>query len=123
MASFSGYDLGESNSVLATYRFQGRVSRMQVKVRSVEGRCGTLRAYIVPNTHPKVCHLKDYGIKTLSLHHRIAGNVDESLPFNELEMEGNFSIAEMHSWLRSALPEVPQRCVGLGGVWGWAAQS
>ena len=84
---------------------------MRVKIRSIEGQRGTLRAYILPRTQPKLCHVRDYCIKALSLQQRVQGLPDEDLPYNTLRIIGRFSMAEMHAWLSGCLPEVPERYV------------
>ena len=35
--------------------------------------------------------------------------VADDMPFNELRIQGNFSMSEMHGWLMHCLPEVPPR--------------
>ncbi|KAJ8878257.1 hypothetical protein PR048_018834 [Dryococelus australis] len=58
------------NSVLATYRCQANTTRLELKVRTVEGQHGALRAYITPLVQPKCCQLRLYHVRPLSLHAR-----------------------------------------------------
>uniref|UniRef100_A0AC34GRH9 Uncharacterized protein n=1 Tax=Panagrolaimus sp. ES5 TaxID=591445 RepID=A0AC34GRH9_9BILA len=46
---------GSGNKLLATYRCQADTTRIEMRIRSIEGRGGTLRAYIVPDIRPKMC--------------------------------------------------------------------
>ncbi|KAE9550142.1 hypothetical protein FO519_006654 [Halicephalobus sp. NKZ332] len=46
---------GSGNKLLATYRCQADTTRIEMRIRSIEGRGGILRAYIVPDMRPKMC--------------------------------------------------------------------
>jgi len=52
-----------------------------------------------------------YHIKPLSQHSRIGQPTEDDLkrPLNELKLNGNFSLGEMHSWVSLCLPEIPER--------------
>lgn len=54
------------------------------------GQYGTLQAYISPRTQPKICQLRQYNIKPLSLHQRIH-QYDHSRAQNVLKITGTFS--------------------------------
>ena len=56
--------------MLATYRCQANTTRLELKIRSIEGQHGTLQVYITPRLQPKTCQLRCYPIKPLSLHQR-----------------------------------------------------
>ncbi|XP_033015685.1 Bardet-Biedl syndrome 7 protein isoform X2 [Lacerta agilis] len=58
------------NFLLATYRCQVNTTRLELKILSIEGRYGTLQAYITPRVQPKTCQVRQYQIKPLSLHQR-----------------------------------------------------
>lgn len=60
----------EGNFLLATYRCQANTTRLELKIRSIEGQYGTLQAYVTPRVQPKTCRVKQYQIKPLSLHQR-----------------------------------------------------
>uniref|UniRef100_A0A7E4UX88 BBS2_C domain-containing protein n=1 Tax=Panagrellus redivivus TaxID=6233 RepID=A0A7E4UX88_PANRE len=45
------------SKLLATYRCQADTTRIEMRIRSIEGRGGTLKAYIVPDMRPKMCQL------------------------------------------------------------------
>lgn len=108
VVSYSTCDPELGNFLLATYRCQSNTTRLDVKVRSIEGQYGTLRAYITLSVLPKVCQLREYSIKPLSLHQR-THNFDESRPHNSLKLTGQFSLSEVHNWLTFCLPELPER--------------
>lgn len=40
------------------------------QILSIEGRYGTLQAYVIPRVQPKTCQVRQYQIKPLSLHQR-----------------------------------------------------
>ncbi|XP_053734593.1 Bardet-Biedl syndrome 7 protein isoform X1 [Synchiropus splendidus] len=96
------------NFLLATYRCQANTTRLELKVRSIEGQYGTLQAYVTPRLQPKTCQVRQYQIKPLSLHQR-SHHVDPDRPMNRLSLVGQFSLAEIHSWVVFCLPEVPEK--------------
>lgn len=98
----------DGNFLLATYRCQQNTTRLDLKIRTIEGQYGILQAYITPNIQPKCCQLRMYRIKPLSLHTRIHA-FDINRPHNVLTFRGGFSFAEIHSWLEFCLPEVPSK--------------
>ncbi|XP_033106003.1 Bardet-Biedl syndrome 7 protein homolog isoform X2 [Anneissia japonica] len=106
--SYSACDTENGNFLLATYRCQANTTRLELKVRSIEGQYGVLQAYVTPRVQPKVCQVRQYLIKPLSLHQRIH-NLDETRPMNTLKLTGQFSLAEIHSWVNQCLPEIPER--------------
>ncbi|XP_048390494.1 Bardet-Biedl syndrome 7 protein isoform X4 [Stegostoma tigrinum] len=108
VVSFSGCDAENGNFLLATYRCQANTTRLELKIRSIEGQHGTLQAYITPRLQPKTCQVHQYRIKPLSLHQRTHA-IDHSRPVNTLILTGQFSFAEIHSWVVFCLPEVPDK--------------
>ena len=56
--------------MLTTYRCQANTTRLELKIRSIEGQAGSLLVYVTPRLHPKTCVVKQYPIKPLSLHQR-----------------------------------------------------
>ncbi|XP_066089945.1 Bardet-Biedl syndrome 7 protein isoform X1 [Saccopteryx bilineata] len=109
VVSFSSCD-SESNDnfLLATYRCQANTTRLELKIRSIEGQHGTLQAYVTPRIQPKTCQVRQYLIKPLSLHQR-THCIDHDRPMNTLTLTGQFSFAEVHSWVVFCLPEVPEK--------------
>lgn len=110
--------LGEINPLegihlMAIYRPKLRSNRADIKFRAVEGQHGTLQAVILPINSPVLDEARKYIIKPLSLHMRIHKDDVVSRPFNTLTLKGNFSQAEMHSWLNNCIPEMPER-IGQG---------
>ncbi|KAG5263942.1 hypothetical protein AALO_G00270370 [Alosa alosa] len=110
VVSFSECDSEQPNGnfLLATYRCQANTTRLELKVRSIEGQYGTLQAYITPRLQPKTCQVRQYLIKPLSLHQR-THSIDQDRPVNTLNLVGQFSFAEIHSWVVFCLPEVPEK--------------
>ncbi|XP_053734595.1 Bardet-Biedl syndrome 7 protein isoform X3 [Synchiropus splendidus] len=109
VVSFSECDSETNgNFLLATYRCQANTTRLELKVRSIEGQYGTLQAYVTPRLQPKTCQVRQYQIKPLSLHQR-SHHVDPDRPMNRLSLVGQFSLAEIHSWVVFCLPEVPEK--------------
>ncbi|KAM4808655.1 BBSome complex member BBS7 isoform 1-T3 [Rhinophrynus dorsalis] len=109
VVSFSGCDTEPNgNFLLATYRCQANTTRLELKIRSIEGQYGTLQAYITPRIQPKTCQVRQYQIKPLSLHQR-THVIDQNRPMNTLSLTGQFSFAEIHSWVVFCLPEVPEK--------------
>ncbi|KAG8186875.1 hypothetical protein JTE90_024118 [Oedothorax gibbosus] len=98
----------DGNFLLATYRCQANTTRLEVKIRSIEGQYGALQAYITPRLQPKCCQVRQYHIKPLSLHCR-THTFDENKPLNTLTLRGAFTLAEIHSWIVFCMPEVPDR--------------
>lgn len=109
VVSFSSCDSESSdNFLLATYRCQANTTRLELKIRSIEGQYGTLQAYVTPRIQPKTCQVRQYLIKPLSLHQR-THCMDRDRPMNTLTLTGQFSFAEVHSWVVFCLPEVPEK--------------
>lgn len=109
VVSFSECDSEHNgNFLLATYRCQANTTRLELKVRSIEGQYGTLQAYITPRLQPKTCQVRQYQVKPLSLHQR-THSIDQDRPMNRLSLVGQFSFAEIHSWVVFCLPEVPEK--------------
>uniref|UniRef100_A0A8C4X5D7 Bardet-Biedl syndrome 7 protein homolog n=1 Tax=Erpetoichthys calabaricus TaxID=27687 RepID=A0A8C4X5D7_ERPCA len=109
VVSFSGCDSEPNgNFLLATYRCQANTTRLELKIRSIEGQYGTLQAYVTPRLQPKTCQVRQYQIKPLSLHQR-SHVIEQNRPMNTLTLTGPFSFAEIHSWVVFCLPEVPEK--------------
>ncbi|XP_074129907.1 BBSome complex member BBS7 isoform X2 [Sminthopsis crassicaudata] len=109
VVSFSGSDVEvNENFLLATYRCQANTTRLELKIRSIEGQYGMLQAYVTPRIQPKTCQVRQYQIKPLSLHQR-THFIDHDRPMNTLTLTGQFSFAEVHSWVVFCLPEVPEK--------------
>ncbi|CAE1234858.1 unnamed protein product [Acanthosepion pharaonis] len=108
VVSFSACQPENGNCLLATYRCQASTTRLDLKIRTVEGQYGTLQVYVTPRTQPRICQVRQFAIKPLSLHLR-THSFDANRPFNSLKLKGQFSLAEAHSWVRSCLPEFPEK--------------
>eukprot|EP00042_Codosiga_hollandica_P048902 m.558250 g.558250 ORF g.558250 m.558250 type:complete len:710 (-) comp57764_c0_seq28:1822-3951(-) len=107
IVSFSPTDPSKGIHLLATYRCQPGVTKLHLKTRSIEGQFGTLQVMIIPQVQPKVCQIKTYSIKPLSLHKRSLDPFDHARPHSALRIEGQFSFAMLHNWIVNAIPDVP----------------
>ncbi|OZC06562.1 hypothetical protein X798_06443, partial [Onchocerca flexuosa] len=58
--SITSPDGKSRNALLASYRCQASTTRIEIKIRSLEGQHGNLQAYICPKIHPKMCQVNDY---------------------------------------------------------------
>ncbi|CAH1160086.1 unnamed protein product [Phaedon cochleariae] len=98
----------QDSHLLATYRCQINTNSLKMKIGTIEGKKGTLQAYVTPLVQPKCSRVMRYDIKALSLHYRLH-QFDNNRPFNVLTIKGPFSLAEIHSWIGQCLPEVPEK--------------
>ena len=108
VVSYSACKPEEGNFLLATYRCQANTTRIEIKIRTIEGQYGRLTAYLTPRLQPKCCQVQTYRIRPLSLHMR-THTVDINRPQNILTLRGQFSIGEIHSWVSFCLPEVSEK--------------
>ena len=49
-------DCGDDNDD-ATYHLQANTTRLEIKIRTIEGQYGTLTAYVTPRLQPKCCQV------------------------------------------------------------------
>ena len=70
----SGPDGGPT---VGTYRCQSDVTRLELKLNTLEGQHSTLEAFIIPRTAPMVCLKRKYVICALSLHQLTSLPLDE----------------------------------------------
>ncbi|XP_056636880.1 Bardet-Biedl syndrome 7 protein homolog [Diorhabda sublineata] len=108
VVSHSISDKQDENYLLATYRCQINTNRIDLKIRTFEGKKGILQIYVSPLVQPKCSRVIKYEIKALSLHSRLY-QMDKNRPFNTLAIKGSFSLGEIHSWINQCLPEVPEK--------------
>jgi Bardet-Biedl syndrome 7 protein len=95
--------------LLATYRCQESVNRLEIAARTVEGQYGDVQVTIIPNVTPgKTAQIVKFNIKPLSLHYRVHDELDER-PMNKLQFSGPFTLSQMHEWIILLLPDVPSR--------------
>ncbi|ETN84021.1 hypothetical protein NECAME_17284 [Necator americanus] len=95
-------------SLLASYRCQANVSRIELRVKVDEGTYGPVVVYICPKIHPKTVQIRSYEVKPLSSHTRVH-TFDNARPHNTLSFAGSFSLAEAHSWMSLILPGIPSK--------------
>jgi Bardet-Biedl syndrome 7 protein len=108
VVSYSTCEPGSGNYLLATYRCQMNTTRLELRLRTIEGQHGTLRTYVTPLIQPKCCQVRQYMIKPLSLHMR-CHSFDPQRPYNILTLKGAFSLGEIHTWVSFCLPEIPEK--------------
>jgi Bardet-Biedl syndrome 7 protein len=103
----------DSHQVLVTFRCQSNTNRLEAKIRTVEGQYGNMRVYVISRVSPKTGQLKVYPLKPLSHHKRTYEQLthDTTRETSRLQVTGDFSIHEAHHWVRSSLPEVPEKLV------------
>ncbi|KAL9651636.1 hypothetical protein ABK040_001581 [Willaertia magna] len=99
---------------LSTFRFIDSCKRIDILLRTFEGKYGTLEAYVIPRLNPKISKVYSYGIKPLSLHERVHEEERPSLsiesrPMNKLLITGSFSLAEIHSWISLCIEGIPEK--------------
>jgi len=111
LVSVSPPDPEHGAQVLATYRCQDALKRVEIKARTIEGEHGTVQAAVVAQMNPKTGQLVRFDVKPLSLHHRVhALDPDErDRPKNTLRLAGSFTAAVVHEWVALCLPGVPPR--------------
>jgi len=102
------------SKLLAIYRSTETISRMEIKVRTVEGQHGTLQAFVIPKLSPKTAQLAAYDIRPLSLHQRLTQKPAsfDTTPMNSVSFSGPFSLADMLAWLGQCIPNVPEKAQG-----------
>eukprot|EP00743_Colponemidia_sp_Colp-15_P004203 GILK01004535.1.p1 GENE.GILK01004535.1~~GILK01004535.1.p1 ORF type:complete len:722 (-),score=169.57 GILK01004535.1:175-2340(-) len=108
IVSRSPPDPENGSLLLATYRCQESVNRLELKIRTIEGQYGTLQAFVIPRLTPKTCQVLHFPIKPLSLHERVH-ELQGDVPLNELRLSGNFTLGDMHAWVSTCLPNVPPK--------------
>lgn len=97
-----------SNEMLATFRCQANTTRLEIRLRPVEGQRGTLSVYVVSRITPKSCLSRSYEIVPLGLHKRQHSKT--SIEYgNSLMMTGSFGLNDAHTWLRMNIPEIPEK--------------
>ncbi|CAL2037687.1 unnamed protein product [Caenorhabditis brenneri] len=95
--------------LLASYRCQANVCRLELRVQANEGDWGIINLYVCPKIMPKCAQITTHFIRALSSHQR-THDFDMYRPLNILQFTGTFSIAEAHAWLHHLLPNVPSKC-------------
>jgi hypothetical protein len=79
-----------------------------VGMKIQEGQTGKLSAYVISRGTSKTSSVVSYPVLTLCLHRRIR-ELDPDRALGSLEISGDFSSVDMHSWLRTILPDTPQQ--------------
>jgi len=83
--------------------------RVQLRLRTIEGQYGEVRCTVVANVEPKVGQQVTLEVKPLSLHQQRAGGGDLSgASLSSVQFTGSFSLYQVHDWIRTCLPDVPQ---------------
>ncbi|XP_050526408.1 Bardet-Biedl syndrome 7 protein homolog isoform X2 [Daktulosphaira vitifoliae] len=108
VVSKSKYNEEDNNKLLITYRCQLNTTKLELKMWAYEGENGILTAYITPLLQPKSCQVCKFPIKPLLYHQRTFKKI-EYQPCSFLTLTGNFSLAEVHTWLSNCLPGIPEK--------------
>jgi len=100
-----------TNQLLVNYQFQEPQSRHEIRLRTVEGKGGSLSCFVVPAIAPKTAMLVKPDIKPLSLHEKVQSQPwgETEPPMSELRLSGTFTMADMMAWLGQCVLEVPKR--------------
>lgn len=98
----------DTDDVLVTFRCQTNTSRLEIRLRPVEGQHGIITIYVISRITPKSCQTKSYNIQPLSLHKRQYSNTRIENP-NTLAITGSFGINDAHTWLQMCIPEIPEK--------------
>ena len=106
--SFNDPEKSDSNEILATFRCQANTTRLEIRLRPVEGQHGTLSVYVISRITPKSCQTRSYSIQPLSLHKRQYSNTQIEFA-NSLALSGSFGLNDAHNWLRMCIPEIPEK--------------
>lgn len=102
-------DRDAGNMLLATYRCQESMNRLEMSARTVEGQYGELQCLVIAKMSPgKTAQAARFPIKPLSLHHRIHDPLDER-PMNSIKFSGPFTRSQIHEWILFLLPGVPAK--------------
>jgi len=133
ICSRSPADPANGTHAAATYRVNEGNNRVELRMRAIEGRAGTVRSFVVPRQSPKTSTEKVHHIKPLCLHRRVnamssaaagagARGEDEAstaaeedagaaaaAPVNELVVRGDFTLDDAHHWCVVCLNEIPTR--------------
>jgi len=100
----------EKDEVAATFRCQANTTRLDVKIGSRESSaCRRLRLYISPNISPRCAIKKTFDLPCLSHHVRCHGFQWNDRPYNQLTFKGPFTLADVHSWIHSCLPNISEK--------------
>ncbi len=78
-------------------RCQESTNRVAIRMHVVEGQYGTVQAFVVPQTTPRVCKAAVHVIKPLCMHHRLNA-WEGTVPMNELQITGDASTANLR-WM------------------------
>jgi Bardet-Biedl syndrome 7 protein len=98
--------------MLVAFRCHEATNRIELRMRTSEGRYGQMQAFVWPRLSPKTCAVASYAIKPLSLHTRLTSPPAELPTLSTLRIAGGFTVEQMHSWVAACLPEVPSRLTG-----------
>ena len=69
-------------------RCQESTNRVAIRMHVVEGQHGSVQAFVVPQTCPRVCKAAVHTIKPLCMHHRL-NSWEGTVPMNELQITGD----------------------------------
>ena len=94
---------------MATFRCQANTTRLEMKVGCFESNTfNVLKLYVSPNINPRCVIKKQFYVPALCLHVR-SHSSSWDIPFSRLTFKGGLTLADIHSWLRFCLPNIPEK--------------
>lgn len=107
--SLTPCEASNATRFLATFRCQERVNRLTIRLRTTEGEYGDIKLFVLAKVSPASAKLTTLRVPPLSLHHR--QNEDHKIPdeMSNLRFTGSFTMNQIHEWISTCLPEVPQK--------------
>lgn len=102
-------DPSSNYPMMITYRCQADTTRLEVKIRPIEGYYGEINVFVFPKLRVnKIVLRHDFTISALSLHQSITARKDlDSGPCCTMKFQGEFSSSMIGGWLKSCLPNLP----------------
>ena len=102
-----------STKFVTTLRFTDNCKRIEVLLRTYEGKYGLVEAYVLPRLNPKISKVHQFNVKPLSLHERVdegrANSLFSNRPLSKLLISGTFSLSELHSWIGLCVEGIPEK--------------
>uniref|UniRef100_A0A9J2PPS3 Ciliary BBSome complex subunit 2 middle region domain-containing protein n=1 Tax=Ascaris lumbricoides TaxID=6252 RepID=A0A9J2PPS3_ASCLU len=89
VVSMTTPDEKSGNALLATYRCQANTTRIEMRIRSIEGQYGTVQVYICPKIHPKMCQVN-------VMPHVVLYYAKHVSEFEQLDLKHCFSTGHPH---------------------------
>jgi len=100
---------GPPLALQAVFRCTEPCKRLEIRLRTIEGHYGQIKATVVAKLDPKIGQQLTVDVKPLSLHRKLPGAPAGSgdLALSMVKFVGAFSLHQIHDWISSCLPDVP----------------